>query len=155
MEVSDINEKIDNCLDVANKAQLLTEKDNFQEKLENLYKIHNSFHEKGKTFSEKSEVSNSLFDEYNNQFTNAFLKAGEAGESLGNAVDSITTKLSGDIYILELIKNFQDYLATLTFSEICLVMNIFGILFIFSCLVSILFAFYGNFLIEKLSLEER
>lgn len=151
----EINEKIDTCLDVANKAKLLKEKDNFQDKLENLYKIHKSFHEKGKILAENSEVSNSLFDEYNNEFTNAFKKAREAGESLENAVDSLSTKLSGDNSILEIIKNFQDYLSTLNFSEICLVMNICGILFILSCLVSILFAFYGKFLIEKLSLEER
>ena len=54
-----------------------------------------------------------------------------------------------------LINKFKDYLATLSVTDICLVMNIFISIFIFTCLVSIILAVYGNFLIDKLSLETK
>ena len=46
-------------------------------------------------------------------------------------------------------------MATLSSTDICLVINISSSIFIFTCLVSIIFAVYGNFLIERFSLEER
>ena len=53
------------------------------------------------------------------------------------------------------MNEFKDYLSTLSITEICLVINISSSIFIFTCLVSIIFAVYGNFLIDRLSLEEK
>ena len=53
------------------------------------------------------------------------------------------------------MNEFKDYLSTLSITEICLVINISSSIFIFTCLVSIIFAVYGNFLIERFKLEEK
>lgn len=60
-----------------------------------------------------------------------------------------------DNIIVNKINEFKDYLSNLSMTEICLVINISSSLFIFTCLVSIIFAVYGNFLIERLSLENK
>lgn len=46
-------------------------------------------------------------------------------------------------------------MSTLSVTELCIVMNILVCIFIFTCLVSVIFAFYGQFIIDKLSLEKR
>ncbi|KAH8836184.1 LAGLIDADG endonuclease, partial (mitochondrion) [Drechmeria coniospora] len=48
-----------------------------------------------------------------------------------------------------------DYLSNLSIVEICLVINISSCIFILTCLITILFAIYGNILIDKLNLEEK
>jgi hypothetical protein len=55
--------------------------------------------------------------------------------------------------ILNIYNDFKEYLSTLSVYELCILTNIFLMIFIFTCLITILFAFYGNYLIEKLSLE--
>jgi hypothetical protein len=57
--------------------------------------------------------------------------------------------------IFNLINEFKEYLASLTVMEICLVINISSCVFILTCIISILFAISGNYLIEKLSLEQK
>lgn len=57
--------------------------------------------------------------------------------------------------ISELIFEFNKYLSTLSVYELCILMNVFLCIFIFTCLISILFAFYGNYFISKFNLEEK
>jgi hypothetical protein len=66
-------------------------------------------------------------------------------------------KLSGyDNFIIKLINEFKDSLSNLSITDICLVINISSFLFILTCIVTIIFAVYGgNFIINKLSLEEK
>jgi hypothetical protein len=57
--------------------------------------------------------------------------------------------------IFELYNNFQAYIKTLSTLELCILFNICGIIFIMSCLSTIIFTFYGDFLINKLNLEKK
>jgi hypothetical protein len=64
-------------------------------------------------------------------------------------------KFIEDNPILKLISDFKEYVSTLSFYDLCILIDLLLAMFIFTCLISILFAFYGNFLIEKLSLEKK
>jgi hypothetical protein len=57
--------------------------------------------------------------------------------------------------IFIVIKDFKEYLASLSAMELCLVINITSCVFILTCIVSILFAFSGNYLIDKFLLEQK
>ena len=75
----------------------------------------------------------------------------------------LVTALGSDSYnkfmkdnpIFTIINYFKEFLSHLSVTEICLVMHIFISIFILTCLLSIIFAVYGNSLIDKLSLETR
>ena len=54
-----------------------------------------------------------------------------------------------------LINDFNSYLSNLTLIEICLVINITSSILILTCLITIIFAFYGNFIISKFSLGKK
>lgn len=64
-------------------------------------------------------------------------------------------KLIDDNFIFNLINDYKEYLATLSIYELCILIDFLLIMFIFTCLNSIIFAFYCNFLINKFSLEEK
>lgn len=64
-------------------------------------------------------------------------------------------KLFDDNPIRDWIHDFNNYLSTLSIFELCFLMNILMCTFIFSCLISILFSFYGSFLIDKFNLESK
>jgi len=70
-------------------------------------------------------------------------------------IDDINNKFLGDNSNFEWFKQFNEFLSTLTTYQLCILMNITTSLFILGCLISMLFAFYGNFMIEKLSLEQK
>ena len=53
------------------------------------------------------------------------------------------------------LKDYKEYLASLSAMEICLVINITSCVFILTCIISILFALSGNYLIDKFSLEKK
>ena len=89
-----------------------------------------------KVFEDCNEISDSIDKAYNN------LKNGGS-------------KLVGNNYIGNLINDFNNYLSNLSLTEICLVINITSCIFILTCLVTIIFAFYGNLIISKFSLEKK
>lgn len=66
-----------------------------------------------------------------------------------------TKKLSDDNFLFNLIKEYKDYLSTLSVEELCILMNLLVCVFILTCLITIIFAFYGNYFINKLSLETK
>jgi hypothetical protein len=146
-----MDENIQKCVDSSEKAKLLAEKKFINESLENMTNLYNNcFKETG--LVENSDKSKTMFENYNKEFTEVFKKAEKISIDLE---ESVNKKFMDDNSILEYINNFKDYLATLSTTEICLVMNIFISVFILTCLVSIIFAVYGNFLIDKLSLEKK
>lgn len=57
--------------------------------------------------------------------------------------------------ILNIIKDFQEYLGSLNLMELCLVINISSCIFILTCIISIISAIFGNYLIYKFSLEQK
>jgi hypothetical protein len=72
-----------------------------------------------------------------------------------NILNNIKEKFMDDNPIFSLIKDFNEYLASLSAMEICLIINITSCVFIFTCIISILFAISGNYLIDKFSLEQK
>jgi hypothetical protein len=60
-----------------------------------------------------------------------------------------------DKSITDLILEFKEFLSTLTTQQLCIVMNISLSILVFSCLISILLAVYGNYFITKYSLIEK
>jgi hypothetical protein len=56
--------------------------------------------------------------------------------------------------ILDLFNYFINYLSNFSIYEYCIVFNVIISIFIFICLIKILFTIYGNYLILKFSLEK-
>jgi hypothetical protein len=149
-ELVGLSEKIDNCKDPALK-EILREKylivrDNIQIMKENFDKIREVMPD-----SENSK----LLKEYADVFLNAFNKADNTGISILDLLKENKNKFWGENSILDLISNYSQYLSNLSTTELCLIINISTSIFILTCLISILFAFYGNFLLDKFSLEKR
>jgi hypothetical protein len=139
---------------VEEKAKLLKDHADIQSGIQNLGDIHNKYCEKLQGLSKQVEKE-SILKDYNDEFKKAFDKALQKAEELEKSINDLTKNFMGDNSILQKINEFKDYLATLSSTDICLVINISSSIFILTCLVSIIFAVYGNFLIERLSLEEK
>jgi hypothetical protein len=150
-----ISEKIDSCNNPVEKSELLEKQQDAKNYLNKLLDIHNNYYEKHQGLTENSEKSKKLFEAYNDEFTKAFNEARNQGENLEKSINDIFKKFMDDNFIINKINEFKDYLSTLSITEICLVINISSSIFIFTCLVSIIFAVYGNFLIDRLSLEKK
>lgn len=101
-----------------------------------------------------AEESLSRFEVYKETFKEAFWNV----ESAVNKIDEI---IKGGKHIIEdpnifnLINDFKKYLNSLSAMELCLVINITTSIFILSCIISILYAVGGNYLINKFSLIEK
>lgn len=61
----------------------------------------------------------------------------------------------GDNYFINITKEYKEYLASLSTMEICLIINISTSIFILTYILSILFAYSGNYLIEIFELEKK
>lgn len=132
----------------------------FRESIRELSDIENKYCKKHIEITENlDENSNKLFESYWVEFSNAFNKAKEISENIekktSNCFGSGIKFSDDDNFIINLINEYKEYLSNLSITEICLVINISSSLFILACLVSILLGVYGNFLLNKLSLEEK
>jgi hypothetical protein len=99
-------------------------------------------------------INNLFYDDLvtiNKTFNQANTKAKEIVDLLDNKKE----KFMVDNPIFIVIKDFKEYLASLSAMELCLVINITSCVFILTCIVSILFALSGNYLIDKFSLEQK
>lgn len=91
-----------------------------------------------------------------NSSSNGFAITATKANELEKFIDDIKDmKFMENNPISELIFEFNKYLSTLSVYELCILMNVFLCIFIFTCLISILFAFYGNYFISKFNLEEK
>ena len=145
--VNEINDKLNNIVDENLKNKLLEQ----NKLLENdLMKIEDYIN---KTNTNNSEVSNT--NTFNNEIGEIISKNLERVEKIKRYLSEIdiNKKLFDNNPILNIYNDFKEYLSTLSVYELCILTNIFLMIFIFTCLTTILFAFYGNYLIEKLSLE--
>lgn len=55
----------------------------------------------------------------------------------------------------DIFNKIQELIQNLSFVDLCILIDILGIIFIFSLIISIIFAYYGNYLINKFSLDEK
>jgi hypothetical protein len=151
-QLDGLEDKIDKCVDSTEKTKLLADKKLIKDALEEMKKINNNCFKDTTGVVENSYKSKSMFENYSKEFTEVFKTAEKQSIDLE---DSLSKNFIEDNPILEYINQFRDYLATLSTTKICLVMNICISIFILTCLVTIIFAVYGNFLIDKLSLEKK
>jgi len=100
--------------------------------------------------SKLNESMQGKFNSFNEEILNSLNKVSEVQEFIDKNL-----KLIDGSQIFKLIEDFQNYLHTLSSVQLCILLDIFSIIFIFLCLTSIIFSFYGNFIIEKLSLESK
>lgn len=159
-DISKIDEKISNCNDpeLIKNLQILV-----KELKLSLYKIENnhiSFVEKMKPIKEggiQNESSLKAFDDYKEQFKATFQNAKEQVEKIEKSLENKDKfdKFLDDNIIMNSINDFKEYLSNLSMTEICLVINISSSIFILTCLVSIILSVYGNFILNKFSLESK
>ena len=57
--------------------------------------------------------------------------------------------------ILKLIEDFQVFLNSLSTAQLCILIDMLGIIVIILCLITIIFSFYGNIIVDKLALEAK
>ena len=57
--------------------------------------------------------------------------------------------------VTDFFNQFQELLKNLSLVDLCILLDILGIIIIFSCVMSIIFAYYGNYLISKYTLDQK
>ena len=150
---------INNVVDENVRNNLLSKNSKISEEIQNMNLAHKKFQEhihnvkQGNFNVDDAEALKSSFDHYNKEMLGLFNNLNQRVEDLNNAIKP--TKFLGDNSIYELIDQYKEYLSTLSTYELCILMDILMISFIFACLTTILFSFYGNYFIEKLSLETK
>ena len=66
-------------------------------------------------------------------------------------INELIDKYLNQIY--QLIDSYKEFLSVLSIEELCMVINITTSLFILGCVISILFAHSGNYIVDKLKLD--
>ena len=127
---------------------------NIKNRLHDIQEIHGKIFNNPEVTSEEERLG--LFKEYWPIFEGKFKQMKE----FSSEIDKIFKIEDSDFFwdnnpIFNLIFEFKEFLSGLSTNEICLVANICSCFFMLSCFISIIFAVYGNFFIEKLSLEKR
>jgi len=105
--------------------------------------------------SPDSQTSLDLYNNHKEKYDAAFSKVNDTANEVIKLFDKTKDKFMDDNLIFNLINDFNEYLGSLTVMEICLVINISSCVFILTCIISILFAFSGNYLIDKFTLEQK
>ena len=128
---------------------------NKQLKINNYYKFKSEY-------SGNTNISESIKDAYEKRMEYYFDELGKRvseginkTKDIQDYLDKLNKNFIDDNSILKLYKDFQEYLSTLSTVQICLLFNIIGIIFVTFCLITIFLSFYGNFFMDKFSLEER
>jgi len=110
--------------------------------------------EKG-NISADSQTSLDLYNNHKDKYEATFSKANNKANEIIEFLEKTKDKFMDDNPIFNLVNDFNEYLASLSAMEICLTINISSCVFILTCIISILFAISGNYLIEKFSLEQK
>jgi len=106
--------------------------------------------------NENQDYIKSSFENYNQEIGTLIKSAFKWVEEIENSLKTNEiNRLFEDSPILNYINEFKDYLSTLSVYELCILMDILLSIFILTCLITILFSFYGNYLIKYLSLETK
>lgn len=128
--------------------------------MEDLYKstgtkIQDHFNSSNKQLSQQQidRIMESYNQEMGKLISKSINKLSELEKFLED--NGLNKKLFEDNFITNLIKDFKDYLSTLSIEQLCILIDFLLITLVLSCLITILIAFYGNFLIDKFSLEEK
>jgi len=156
-KITDLQEQISSTVDSESRRQLIEKCQELNKELKNMKGIHNNYYEKFEngSISTDPEGSLSLYDKYKKDVNEALFKANNKAEEILDYLNNTKNNFMDNNPIFEIIKKFKEYLASLSIMEICLVVNIFSCVFIITCIISILFAVFGNYLIDRFSLEQK
>ena len=135
-------------------SEKLMELNNSLNQLNGVQKDYLDRFEKG-NINPDSQTSFDLYNKHKEIFETSFSKVNDKANEIIEFLEKTKDKFMDDNPIFNLINEFKEYLNSLSAMEICLIINISSCVFIFTCLISILFAFSGYYLIEKFSLEQK
>jgi hypothetical protein len=156
-QISFLVEQLSSSIDEETINQIMEKVKELSFDLNNMKAIHNNYFskfEKG-NISADPESSMSLYNKYKEQIDNTFIKANTKANEIADILNNTKEKFMDDNPIFNLITDYKEYLATLSIIEICLIINITSCMFIFTCIITILFSISGNYLINKFSLEQK
>lgn len=140
--------------EIQNKIKELTSWQSQINKMEGIHKNYTKKFENG-DISSSPEVSEGIYQTYKDQIEATFNLARSKTHEIDNLLEKTKDKFTDDFSVFNLIKDFKEYLGTLSHTELCLLINITSGLFILFCILSIISAVLGNYLIEKFSLEQK
>lgn len=155
-KISELQKEISSTLDYKTKEELSQKFNELTNQLNSMKSIQNSYFskfEKG-NISSNSEASEGIYDKYKTQIDESFTKAYNKAKEISDILNDTKDKFMDNNSILYVINDYKEYLASLSAMEICLIINISSCVFILTCIISILFAISGNYLIDKFSLEQ-
>jgi flagellar biosynthesis chaperone FliJ len=155
-QISDLEEKYSSTLDSEIKNELGVKIKELNNQLNDMKGIHNNYFNKFENgnINTNVESSSNFYEKYKSQIDEAFTKANNKADEISKILDNKKDNFMDKNPIIDLINDFKEYLNSLSTMEICLIINITSSIFIFTCVVSILFAISGNYLINKFSLEQ-
>jgi len=156
-QISDLQEQISVNFDEETKNQLSEKVKELTNHLKGMESIHKKYFNKFEdgNISINSESSINLYNKYKQQIDETFSMANNKAKEIVDILDNTKEKFRDDNSIFYVINDFKEYLTSLSAIEICLIINITSCVFIFTCIISILFALSGNYLIDKFSLEQK
>jgi|ERR1700730_249377 len=157
--LTEVKDSVNEIIDKLNKIV----DDNLKNKLLEQNKLLENDLKKIEDYINKTNTENSAPEvvtnpnSFNNEIGEIISKNLERVEKIKKYLSEIdiNKNLFDNNPFLNIYNDFKEYLSTLSVYELCILTNIFLMVFIFTCLITILFAFYGNYLIEKLSLEQK
>jgi hypothetical protein len=155
--IAELKQEISTTVDSDTKNHLTDKLNELTINLKNIENIHKKYIKKFEdgNISADAETSINLYNNYKDEFHQAFLNANNKASEISNIFNQTKNKFIGDNPIIKIINDFKEYLSSLSLMEICLIINISSCVFILTCIISILFAISGNYLIDKFSLEQK
>ena len=156
-KISDLQEQMSSTVDSETKKQLTEKIQELNKELKSMRGIHNKYFEKFEngSVSADSDASVGLYEKYKTEINEAFTKADNKANEIADVLSKTKDKFMDNNPIFDIINDFKEYLFSLSVMEICLVINITSCVFILTCIISILSAVFGNYLIDRFSLEQK
>jgi hypothetical protein len=166
-----IKDSIEGIEDIEVKTKVIASLSRIKESTDNSSKLLNTISNsiKDKESSTSTKVSDSIIaqlenlperfknvESYNNEASSEIKKLTEYLEGLKTKTKFIDDNSNNLIDIIKnIIDHFNNYLATLSTQELCILLNILSCIFIILCVLSLILIYTGNFLIYYLDLENR
>lgn len=160
-QISDIQEKFTNSdLPETVKARVISGLDSVVQNTNTIIHHNNKIDdlskklETGMSEADKKACLQSI--KYNsNEITTSSVDNKETLEKLQDFIMDYNSRNEFTSSGTDLFNQFQEILKNLSLVDLCILIDIIGILIIFSCVMSIIFAYYGNYLISKYTLDQK
>jgi hypothetical protein len=156
-KLSTVVEEVGNVSDISTKAGLTSKQLECISNLDEFvkYKMESIELSKAKPSGSRTlEVIQEQINANNKKIDFSFEKFQNCYKELEEFIFNIKIKLTGDD-IYNFIDSFKAYLDTLNTYQLCILFDFFSSLLILIFIINIIFAYYGNSLIEYLNLERK